>query len=99
MSGTKPPASSAAPPALTIDRLALEIPGFDPALTSRLTQLVASHLAQGNAPAGDIAIPRLAVTLAPTETSIEQIACAIARAIRSARGAGGAAARQTERVT
>jgi hypothetical protein len=74
--------SGAKPPTLTIDRLALEIPGFDPAQTSRLTQLVASHLAQGFAPVGDIAIPRLAVTLNPAETSVEQIAWAIARAIK-----------------
>lgn len=67
---------------IAIDRLVLTIPGFDPAQTSRLTQLVSSHLARGFSHAGDISIPRLAVALSPAETSVEQIAWAIARAIR-----------------
>lgn len=82
MSGTarkQPPAS------VRIDRLALEIPGFDPAQAGRLSQLVASHLAHETGWAGDVTLPRLAVALSPADTGAEQIAWTIARAILRAR--------------
>jgi hypothetical protein len=79
MSGAIPPRN---PGSITIDRLALEIPGFDPAQVNRLTQLVASHLADQSGQVGDIVIPRLTVTLSARDTGVEQIAWAIARAIR-----------------
>jgi hypothetical protein len=81
MSGT----TQAAPPGgVTIDRLALEIPGLDQAQATRLVHLVAQHLARAGLGDRDIAIPRLQVTLRAPDTSIEQIAWTIARAIRHA---------------
>jgi hypothetical protein len=75
MSATTKPAAT-----VTIDRLALTLPGFDPALSERLAALIAGHLAHAGL-TGDIAIPRLQITLTAPDTGIEQIAWQIARAI------------------
>jgi hypothetical protein len=72
---------------VTISRLALDVPGLDAARARRLAQLVATHLAHESGGMGDVAIPRLTLTLSPADTSVEQIAWAIARAIRAARPA------------
>jgi hypothetical protein len=67
-------------PTVKIDRLALSLPGFDPTQSERLAALIASHLADAGL-TGDIAIPRLQITLTAPDTGIEQIAWRIARAI------------------
>ncbi|HYP64222.1 MAG TPA: hypothetical protein VEQ16_10050 [Acidocella sp.] len=82
MSGT---AQKQALASIHIDRLTLEIPGFDPAQAGQLSRLVASHLAHDTGWTGDMTLPRVAVTLSPAETSVEQIAWKIARAIFRAR--------------
>jgi hypothetical protein len=66
---------------VTIDRLALDLPGLTPDAAGRLAQLVAAHLARTGVSAGDVAIPHLSIQLPPTQT-LDQIALRIAQAIR-----------------
>jgi hypothetical protein len=79
MSGTTPKEKK--PGEVRIDRLALEVPGLDPADASRLARSIAAHLARAGAAAGDVAIPRLNVVLSAPETDLDRLAWRIASAV------------------
>jgi hypothetical protein len=66
---------------VTIDRLALDLPGLTPDAAGHLARLVATHLARSGVSAGDVAIPHLSIQLPPAQT-LDQIALQIAEAIR-----------------
>jgi hypothetical protein len=69
------------PAKVTIDRLALDLPGLTPDAAGRLAQLVATHLARGGISASDVAIPHLSIHFPPSLT-LDQMALQIAQAIR-----------------
>jgi hypothetical protein len=70
--------------AIRIDRLALDVPGLDPADAERLAWRVAAHLARAGVGAGDVAVPRLEVVLQAPETDLDRLASHIARAVLGA---------------
>jgi hypothetical protein len=69
---------------IKIDRLALNLPGFDAEAASRLASLVASHLAQAGQASGDVAIPRLEIVLSAPDTDLDRLAWRISSAILQA---------------
>jgi len=68
-------------PNIKIDRLALDLPGFNPADAGMLALLIARHLAQAGNTASDISIPRLNIILATPDTDLDILARRIAGAV------------------
>lgn len=66
---------------LTIDRLALSLPGLDEADGARLAERVATHLARADLAGSDIAIPLLSITLDGPDIDLDRLARRIADAI------------------
>jgi hypothetical protein len=64
-----------------IDRLVLDVPGFDARDAKRLAERVAAHLARAGRAAGDVAVPRLEVVLSALETDVDHLAWHIAGAV------------------
>ena len=81
MSGTAPSPVPAQPAGITIDRLALDIPGLDAAAGARLATLVAGHLARAGYAGNDVAIPRLSIVLEAPDTDLDRLARRIAGAV------------------
>lgn len=75
MSGNAPP------PAISIGRLALDLPGLDAAGAARLARLVATHLARAGYSGNDVTLPGLSVVLEAPETDPDQLARRIAAAV------------------
>jgi hypothetical protein len=68
-----------------IDRLVLDLPGFDARDAKRLAERVAAHLARAGRAAGDVAVPRLEVVLSAPDTDLDHLAWRIAGAVLRAR--------------
>ena len=69
------------PPAVTIDRLVLDIPGFDPANAGALAEGIAAALASGGMTGRHLAAP-VTVSLEAAALPLDALAAHIAAALR-----------------
>ncbi len=78
MSGTR--SVPAKPGGITINRLALDLPGLSASSGARLANLVAGHLARSGLAATDVSIPHLSVELEAPDVDLDRLARRIATA-------------------